>query len=1122
MKRLRGQRIAKDKYSNQEEPHSDLVFVDNVPPAFEIATESSTQADISMLTITLNPLRPENGDTSCRFNLTQRLPIGSSDIRDVVENPKTITYENLQGISYNLDVTCTDQYGNEAKQSKFIPLNPDQTIEIISPAIDQVLDRNVVTFQLRTLVGTFCTLFDGENYVADFGTNEEGKEHSSAEISLIEDLIPASHRYGDYSASCRDFLTGEEHLAAFSFTVDTLPPRTTIILREGDHEVTKVRSDWEESFIRSATVSFECFADGFPCESTQFCVGEPCEFRPFENTVTIETTSTVCSFSTDSANHSEIPKCGTVKVEGFGITLEQPILHRYNDQMWGVSATPVFPWQFSTKVPSIECRYDFSNGFDYGEVPLFKTLLPNAQNKYVVPSFPDDAGVSAYPENGGVKSVFVQCKNNGEELSPIQKMNLEYDPTAPTILEAIAIPNLLLEGPSVMLKVITDDKTLCKFSDQGHEFYDQMNYEFTGTSDAILNETHTTVFFVNTFNGLTKDFNLNVQCRNGAGTPSDVAPISFSVDYAALGGIESISPNGGYITLENIPLDVRTTKSAVCEFLMNETFFGLEGAGTTEHQAQLTNLEERDHRYPIRCQMGDHIAEGISTFTVDRTPPRVISLADGNFSCGKNPLNVFAATSEEAITSYYYEVYDLGGERSLNRSFLRNITLSGGQLVSSATIPPTMPIVISTENFNVTHQYYVKLKATDAAGLTGDFNVSDGVLIVSANHTACLEDKSPPVVTVITNQTCSKTTAQLSCEDAVGCFNFTAVQAPSTASCKANVSYTGQKFLFTANGVVCYRVQDNVDNAISGVFPITFVDTDGDAIANVCDNCTNTPAGALSGNTGCSAVDPRPTSKDADLDGLPDDWEKLYISCGLDYLKADSNSNNVRDGDEDQDNDDRTNLEEFIDETNPCIKDEKIIIPPDIKNDDSNTIDDKPVSKPDELSTGEETNIVAWSILLFGLLLFFGGTGYLVYYYKKSPRTRVPSESVSSEESGFFSSIAEKLPLFKRNTKQKVRERENAFAAFHEKSAEIPHVGPLISRSTSLPKLHEVAHAYLNHKEEIQPGLRREEKSIFNQLEKIAKKTTDTPIQDVVEKEKAKEIFSKLKAITQNRKKSVK
>ncbi len=1110
--------FAKDKYFNQEEPHSDLVFVDNVAPDFEIKKESTTLADTSTLIITLNPLRPETGDTSCRFNLTQLLPLGSSDIRDVTEEPKTITYENLQGISYNLDVTCVDQYGNENTKSDFIVLNPDQTIEIISPTIDQVLERNVVTFQLHTTVGTFCKLFDGENQITDFATNEEGKDHSSPEITLPADVTPASHRYGSYSANCRDFLTGEEHLAAFAFTVDTLAPRTTITLSEGEREITKTRADWEEFFIRSATLSFECSADGFPCAGTQFCVGEPCEFKQFESAVTVEQSSKVCYFSTDSANHSEVPKCGTIKIEGFGITLELPPLHHYEDQMWGVSATPVFPWQFNTRVPAVECRYDFTSNFDYEDLPPFKTILPNIQQKYLVSEFPTASGVAAYPEDGGLKSVFVQCKNNEEELSPVQKMTLEYDPTAPTILEAIAIPSLLLEGPSVLLQVKTDDKTLCKFSDQGHEFYDQMNHQFSGADDAILNETHTTVFFVNTFNGLTKDFTLNVQCRNGAGTPSEVASIVFSVDYSALGSIDFISPSGGYFTQETLPLEVHTSKSAVCEFERNETYFGLEGAGTTQHHVQLENLEERDHRYPIRCQMGDHIAEGLSTFTIDRTPPRIISINDGNLSCGKNPLHVLATSNDEAVVSYYYEIYDLGEERVINRTLNRNATLSGGDLVLSATIPPTTPIVIPTESFNATHRYYVKLKATDAAGLTGEFNVSDGVLIVNQNHTTCLEDKTPPVVTPTINQTCAKATAELSCEDTVGCFNLTATQAPSAAACKANVSYTGQKFLFTTSGVLCYKVQDNVGNNISGVFPITFNDADGDGVGDKCDNCSTTPAGTISGQTGCSPVDPKPTTKDTDLDGLPDEWEKKHNSCGLDHLKADSDGNNVRDGDEDQDNDDRTNLEEFIDGTNPCTKDEKPAPKP---KDDPKKEDEEEDPEPKSLkpTTPEETDILAWGVLLAGLLLFIGGTAYLVSYYKRSPKGKQPSNDNASDEPGLLDSIADKIPLFKHNGKQKVRARETAFAAFHEKSAVIPHVGSLISKSSSLPKLHEVAHTYLEHKDEIKPGLRPQEKSVFNELEKIAKKTTDTPINKVVEKDKAKEIFSKLKEITQNRKK---
>jgi hypothetical protein len=58
----------------------------------------------------------------------------------------------------------------------------------------------------------------------------------------------------------------------------------------------------------------------------------------------------------------------------------------------------------------------------------------------------------------------------------------------------------------------------------------------------------------------------------------------------------------------------------------------------------------------------------------------------------------------------------------------------------------------------------------------------------------------------------------------------------------------------------------------------------------------------------------------------------------------------------------------------------------------------------------------------------------------------------------------------------------------------------------------------VDHKDEIKPGLKKEEKSIFARLENIGKQTQDKSIHDVVSKDEAKDIFSQLKSIAQKRK----
>jgi len=181
-----------------------------------------------------------------------------------------------------------------------------------------------------------------------------------------------------------------------------------------------------------------------------------------------------------------------------------------------------------------------------------------------------------------------------------------------------------------------------------------------------------------------------------------------------------------------------------------------------------------------------------------------------------------------------------------------------------------------------------------------------------------------------------------------------------------------------------------------------------------------------------------------------------------------------------------------------------------------------------------EIDILAWVFLLLGFLLVVSGSGYLIYYYTSIPVASVSGEGglearrriMPTATPGVVQSWAEKLAKLRRirGKKVKARKREELFGTFDQKSTKIPHVERLISGKTNgkkshLPKLNQLAKRYSEHKEEIKPGLRGEEKSVFAKLESIAKQTKGKRINEVVDKSEAKDIFEKLKRISQKRKK---
>ncbi len=1159
-KTYRLQFYSKDKYKNREDLQEAFVFVDNVPPAFEIREHVQTSGDITLLTPYLVGMNEPMG---CLFTLASILPLGETQAQFVPreEQNKEASFADLRGIMYSLNVSCEDAQGNKNIQQKNYTFDLEERIDIVNPPFHGVLATTSLPFQVRTAAGSRCELYATatNEKIADFVSDEEGKNHQTTAIpGFVEREYTAEHK-----VICQELLTDQRYEDYFDFAIDFTPPSTQIVLREGPfREERPTAFGWKEYFIEYALADFECAAQGFPCDKTYYCLGEDCDITPlsdyieYASTLELANSTEICYYSTDEVNNIVYsPFCGTVLIEGYGITLENPALHLYNNEQWGISNQRTFDVRFFTKVPTEECRYDFVPGFEYDSIPLFKVLSPDAEHRYGITTFPDASGTTAYAEEGGIKRIYVQCKNAEGKIGPEQKINLEHDPSAPSILAAEASPNPLLEGNSVDLLVTTDDKTLCKYSDMGHTEYASMNFAFPGAemevagqtslTPLVLREQHQQQFFVGSFTGLQKEYNVTTMCRNGAGDLSEMDIISFTVDYTQLGGILNLEPNQAYLASRNVTLRIDTSKNALCEYTLNGTSTAFTGGGGRSHTAELFNLAEGHHRYPVRCQMGDHVVENVITFVVDLTPPSIREISDGEYTCGQENVSLMVYTTDENISAYTYELYDLGipGQDVIsNRSSLpftyssysllsanaSRITslASRGTLILNGTVAAQLPLRIPATGLNESHRYITRVRARDAAGNLGEYGESNGVIAVPSNYSSCLEDTAAPRVIFTTNESCAASFVELHCEDATGCANIFYGKHASSLSCNATLPYNGIKISFDTNGWLCYTLQDVNGNNHSGTRSITFSDDDGDHIGDTCDQCAGTRAGVIADNQGCSEgeVPEGERNKDTDGDALPDYWEKTYDAeqCQLHYASVDSNDNGLADGVEDYDGDGYTNYQEYTQHYNPCLAD----APPKKESPKINVT--FPPSLPEEPG-----KVLAWALLILGFLLTLGGTGYLIYYYFYSPAAlhgkgmvsarRVMPTSMGdkpAETTGILDTWKQKLLQLQkfRREKKTSRERQDVFAAFGKKSTTIPHVEEVLQGKSTLPKLQQVAQRYAEHKEEIKPGLRKEEKSIFAKLENIAVQTKQKKIQQVVKPEEAEDIFTQLQKLTKKRK----
>jgi len=1158
---------SKDKYLNQENVQTAFVYIDNVPQQFEINQEIKTAGDKTTLTVYLDGT---SEPMQCTFTDKQILPAGGekSVVVDRTKQKKEAVFKDMEGVKHELTVTCEDNQGNVNVKQKTYTFDLEERITLITPTLYGAVASTNIEFELETTTGASCGLYLSatNQKVADFVSDENGKNHKTGQVPGFVEREYAA----EYKVICTDLLSSEMYEEHLQFKVDFSAPATQIVLQEGMRISIPQGYGWEEYFVNSTQVSFECSNDGgFGCVKTYYCLGEGCElvnnpdYVEFTQLVNVQQSSLICYYSTDEAENPVYqPTCGMIRIEGYGITLEKPPMYWYQGQRWGISNTPEFMLQFYTRVPTVECKFDFAPGFVYNTMPAHKVLKPTAEGKYAVENFPTDI-FSEYPEKGGVKSLYVQCLNWENKLGPEQKVILEYDSTKPIITGASARPSFIGEGITTTFIVTTDDKTICKFSDNsdgtGSKEFPNMEYSFPGAGFSQLDAEHQTIFNIN-FQGAKKEYLINVACKNGAGDLSENAEIKFTVDYSALGAINKITPSG-YIKQKNVTLVVETTKRALCGYKQGLDYIPFLGGIGTVHSASLGGLEEKKHIIPIRCMIEDHLTEASAVFTIDQTPPRISSINDGTATCGAETMPVMVSTNENNISSYYYELYDLGKgsvspfssnsfdgsfSTSQNESNSTNNTSSGfggyssdlssakGTLVFDASVGPGLPLAVPTASLQEGHKYNLKVAATDAAGNAGIFGDSDGFVVTSADYVSCESDEGAPAVNVIINDTipesCTSTPVELQCADTSGC-GISYGKASSIDLCEPTQTYNGQKILFDKSGWICYAVKDSVGNNYTGTQRITLLDTDGDKVLDSCDQCSGTMAGKVADEIGCASgqIPLSERGKDADKDGLPDMLEKLYNAeeCELDYAAADSNANGISDTLEDYDEDGYTNYEEYTKEFNPCVAEPG----------------QTGVSVTAVKTSKETLDITAWVFLLLGLLLVLGGAGYLVYYYtvpgsKRTDRTmglRTVSRPVEqrtlpkgSAQKPLFQpqkmvqSWTEKLASLRKSQveRAKVRSRQEVFGEFGKQSAQIPHLEPLLR---TLPKDHVskvnvLAQKYVEHKDEIKPGLRTEEKGIFAKLENIAEQAKKKDIADVVDKEEARDIFEKLRKLSKKRK----
>ena len=1127
-----------DTHSNREQLRLDTLFIDTINPSFVIRNSTLPVGD--------NPTRLDvwleemNEPMECDFTLHEIIPARG----EVAAEARTMDQElrvsfEISGSIYDVIVTCRDVHQNEHRETIRTLVDRESRIIVHQPA--SAVASSQVDMEIETTVPATCALQAVPGGVALPADNLVFERNAEFTTHRIQNLGPFVQGQYFYQILCSEVFFDpavgpEDFTDVISFEVDfTGPESTQIIVQEGARVARPHGDEWDVSFVESAVVSFECAADGIGCGSTLFCLDavEPAErhgcdaknnpdYQELDLGSTIELSETVriCYFSRDEAGNEEsFVTCGIVRFDGYGVRLVQPPSHYVHTnegiQLWGVSDETPFDVAFHTIVPTTECRHSFSPIESDAQYQTLSALQPDpVTGLYTIQSFPE--GFAGYPESGGVKKLYIQCMTIDGERNPApgHAINLEFEPGQPSITDIQLDPNPTLQGPTTLLTVDTDQYTLCRYSDdETVVVYDQMPYTFPGNEPGrdipILARTHQDEY---SHQG-SGEYTLNVLCVNGAGNVSELQQTQLTVDLSAVGEIVSVAPSG-YFRQRAVDLQVTTNKDARCTFQHNGTVTEFSQTGGVQHTHSLSDLEDDEYVIMASCTMTESgfVAEQAITFTIDHVAPTVTEITVPNRTCSLTELSVYIYTDEVSATAdmtYYYELHKSG---------------FSSRKIANGTVAGNQPVTIRDLNFTADTRYIIKARAADGAGNWGNVLVSsDSFLAVPDNDSVCQADSDPPrIFTHRDDSICTGVGLQLRCDDSVGCGDIRYGRHSNKDLCVPTQGYSGSSLLIGSSEWLCYVAEDTAGNPVGDTEYVEIHDADGDGIVDNCDVCANTPAGKFVDGNGCASGDvpggiDAANQPDSDTDGLPDYWENIYDSptCPLDANAADSDDNGVPDNMEDYDGDGFTNYQELTSGTNPCSAAD-------------HDLDPVP-SGPS--SPSEEESSIAWILFWIGLIMFLGGTGYLIYYYNNKPQKTAPQtmyEPVTAPVKRQTPQKWEKPVRTARGSHRKERKRrtrKGVFSAFTPSSSKIPHVEPIIQKhvateSSPHRKIQDIGKTYVKHKDAIKPGLKKAEQNIFDRLEKIVThaKKKKKPVKDVVGKKEAHDIFEKLRRITAKRK----